>query len=275
MPDKLSRLRKALLGHYDIERELGRGGAAVVHLAQDLRHSRLVALKVLRAEVASALGPDRFLREIGIAARLSHPHILPLYDSGEVEGFLYYVMPYVESDSLEIRLANEGPLAVEESLRIVGEVTEALDYAHRHGIVHRDIKPGNVLFSDAHAVITDFGFARALTEAGGGLTPAGLAVGTPAYMSPEQANGWEDLDGRADIYSLACMLFEMLAGEPPFTAATPQAVIARHVGETPPSLRVVRPDITERVERAVMRALEKDREDRPGSGEEFRKDLSD
>ncbi len=172
-------------------------------------------------------------------------------------------------------MANEAPLAVEESLRIVGEVAEALDYAHRHGIVHRDIKPGNVLFSDAHAVITDFGFARALDEARGRLTPAGLAVGTPAYMSPEQASGWEDLDGRADIYSLACMLFEMLTGEPPFTAATPQAVIARHVGQTPPSLRVVRPDITERVERAVMRALEKDRKDRPGSGEEFRKDLSD
>lgn len=275
MPDKLSRLRKALLSHYDIERELGRGGAAIVHLAQDLRHSRLVALKVLRAEVASALGTDRFLREIGIAARLSHPHILPLYDSGEVEGFLYYVMPYVEGDSLEVRLANEGPLAVEESLRIAGEVAEALDYAHRHGIVHRDIKPGNVLFSDGHALITDFGFARALNEARGRLTPAGLVVGTPAYMSPEQARGWEDLDGRADIYSLGCMLFEMLTGEPPFTARTPQAVFARHVGETPSSIRVVRPEVSERVERAVMMALEKDRKDRPGSGEEFRKDLSD
>lgn len=274
MPDKLSRLRKALLSHYDIERELGRGGAAVVYLAQDLRHSRLVALKVLRAEVASVLGTDRFLREISIAARLSHPHILPLYDSGEVEGFVYYVMPYVEGDSLEVRLANEGPLAVEDSLRIASEVAEALDYAHRHGIVHRDIKPGNVLFSDGHALITDFGFARALNEARGRLTPAGLVVGTPVYMSPEQASGWEDLDGRADIYSLGCTLFEMLTGEPPFTATTPLAVLARHAGEMPPSIRVVRPEVSEQVERAVMMALEKDRKDRPGSGEEFRENFS-
>lgn len=273
MPDKLSRLRKALRSNYDIERELGQGGAAVVHLAQDLRHSRLVALKVLRAEVASVLGTDRFLREISIAARLSHPHILPLYDSGEVEGFVYYVMPYVEGDSLEVRLANEGPLAVEESLRIASEVAEALDYAHRHGIVHRDIKPGNVLFSDGHALITDFGFARALNEARGRLTPAGLVVGTPVYMSPEQASGWEDLDGRADIYSLGCMLFQMLTGEPPFTAVTPQAVLARHAGATPPSIRVVRPEVSEQVERAVMMALEKDRKDRPGSGEEFRENF--
>lgn len=274
MPDKLSRLRKALLSHYDIERELGRGGAAVVYLAQDLRHSRLVALKVLRAEVASVLGTDRFLREISIAARLSHPHILPLYDSGEVEGFVYYVMPYVEGDSLEVRLANEGPLAVDESLRIASEVAKALDYAHRHGIVHRDIKPGNVLFSDGHALITDFGFARALNEARGRLTPAGLVVGTPVYMSPEQASGWEDLDGRADIYSLGCTLFEMLTGEPPFTATTPLAVLARHAGEMPPSIRVVRPEVSEQVERAVMMALEKDRKDRPGSGEEFRENFS-
>ena len=274
MPDKLSRLRKALLSHYDIERELGRGGAAVVYLAQDLRHSRLVALKVLRAEVASVLGTDRFLREISIAARLSHPHILPLYDSGAVEGFVYYVMPYVEGDSLEVRLANEGRLAVDESLRIASEVAKALDYAHRHGIIHRDIKPGNVLFSDGHALITDFGFARALNEARGRLTPAGLVVGTPVYMSPEQASGWEDLDGRADIYSLGCTLFEMLTGEPPFTARTPLAVLARHAGEMPPSIRVVRPEVSEQVERAVMMALEKDRKDRPGSGEEFRENFS-
>ena len=274
MPDKLSHLRKALLSHYDIERELGRGGAAVVYLAQDLRHSRLVALKVLRAEVASVLGTDRFLREISIAARLSHPHILPLYDSGEVEGFVYYVMPYVEGDSLEVRLANEGRLAVDESLRIASEVAKALDYAHRHGIIHRDIKPGNVLFSDGHALITDFGFARALNEARGRLTPAGLVVGTPVYMSPEQASGWEDLDGRADIYSLGCTLFEMLTGEPPFTATTPLAVLARHAGEMPPSIRVVRPEVSEQVERAVMMALEKDRKDRPGSGEEFRENFS-
>ena len=271
--DKLARLKTALDEKYKIESEIGRGGAAVVYLAFDQKHRRRVAVKVLRPEVANALGPERFLREIEIAAQLTHPHILPLYDSGEAESFLFYVMPYIEGDTLEDRMVKEGRLTVSESLRIAVQVSDALDYAHRHDVIHRDIKPGNVLFADGHAVISDFGFARALNRASSDLTPTGLAVGTPAYMSPEQASGSEELDGRTDLYSLGCMLYEMLVGEPPFTAKTAQAVLARHAGETPPSMRVVRPEIPEHVEVAVNRALAKAKEDRWQTGDEMARAL--
>jgi len=230
---------------------------ATVFLAQDLKHGRPVALKVVHPELAAALGSDRFLREIGIAARLQHPHILPLYDSGEAGGFLYYVMPYVEGESLRDRLNREKQLSLEDTLRITGEVASALSYAHSHGVVHRDIKPENVMLSGGHAVVADFGIARAVTAAGDqSLTQTGTVVGTPAYMSPEQATGSE-IDGRSDQYSLACVTYEMLVGEPPFTGATPQAVMARHSLATASPPSIVRSTITPPVEDAIMRALAK------------------
>src|SRR5881227_369957 len=226
--DPLARVQAALAGRYTIERELGRGGMATVYLAQDRKHHRQVAIKVLKPELAAALGPERFLREIDTAARLNHPHILPLHDSGQAGGFLYYVMHYIEGESLRDRLEREGPLPLEDALRITRDVTSALSYAHSHDVVHRDIKPENILLSGGEAVVADFGIARALTAAGGdNLTTIGLAVGTPTYMSPEQAAGVAQLDGRSDIYSLGCVLYEMLAGEPPFTGPTAQAIIAR------------------------------------------------
>ncbi|MGH7644830.1 MAG: protein kinase domain-containing protein, partial [Gemmatimonadales bacterium] len=240
-----------------MQRELGRGGMATVFLAQDLKHRRPVALKVVHPELAAALGGDRFLREIEIAALLQHPHILPLYDSGEAGGFLYYVMPYVEGESLRDRLNREKQLSLEDTLRITGEVASALAYAHTHGVVHRDIKPENVMLSGGHAVVTDFGIARAVTAAGDqSLTQTGTVVGTPAYMSPEQATGSE-IDGRSDQYALACVAYEMLVGEPPFTGATPQAVMARHSLATASAPSIVRSTITPTVEDAIMRALAK------------------
>ncbi len=240
-----------------MQRELGRGGMATVFLAQDVKHNRPVALKVVHPELAAALGGDRFLREIEIAARLQHPHILPLYDSGEAGGFLYYVMPYVEGESLRDRLNRERQLSLEDTLRITGEVASALSYAHSHGVVHRDIKPENVMLSGGHAVVADFGIARAVTAAGDqSLTQTGTVVGTPAYMSPEQATGSE-IDGRSDQYALACVAYEMLVGEPPFTGATPQAVMARHSLATASPPSIVRNTITPPVEDAIMRALAK------------------
>ncbi len=240
-----------------MQRELGRGGMATVFLAQDVKHLRPVALKVVHPELAAALGGDRFLREIGIAARLQHPHILPLYDSGEAGGFLYYVMPYVEGESLRDRLNREKQLSLEDTLRITGEVASALSYAHSQGVVHRDIKPENVMLSGGHAVVTDFGIARAVTAAGDqSLTQTGTVVGTPAYMSPEQATGSE-IDGRSDQYALACVAYEMLVGEPPFTGATPQAVMARHSLATASAPSIVRSTITPSVDDAIMRALAK------------------
>src|SRR6059036_308605 len=212
MPDLLETLRDALVERYAVERELGRGGMATVFLAEDLKHQRPVAIKVLHSELAAALGSDRFLREIEIAARLQHPHILPLYDSGAATGFLYYVMPYVEGESLRDRLAREKQLPQEDALRIATEVAGALAYAHSRGIVHRDIKPENIMLSGGTAVVADFGIARAVTAAGEGqqLTQTGTIIGTPAYMSPEQATGNAEIDGRSDEYSLACVLYEML-----------------------------------------------------------------
>ncbi len=209
----LARLQQALADRYTIEREVGHGGMAVVYLAQDLKHHRPVAIKVLRPELAYAIGPERFLREIEIAARLSHPHILPLHDSGNADGVLYYVMPYVEGETLRDRLKREGKLGVEEAVRITSEMADALGYAHQAGLVHRDIKPENILIQAGHAVVSDFGIARAVSAAGTDkLTETGIAVGTPAYMSPEQSLGDSGLDARSDVYSLGCVLFEMLTG---------------------------------------------------------------
>src|SRR5437773_4853635 len=227
---------------------------ATVHLARDLKHGRPVAIKVLRPEIAAALGPERFLREIEVAARLTHPHILPLHDSGQASWFLYYVMPYIEGESLRDRLEREGPLPLEEALRITREVASALSYAHSHDVVHRDIKPENILLSGGEAVVADFGIARAITAAAGrNLTETGIALGTPGYMSPEQASGGGPIDGRSDVYSLACVLYEMLVGEPPYTGPSAQVVIAKRFTDPVPSARRPRGAISAALDAAVSR----------------------
>jgi tRNA A-37 threonylcarbamoyl transferase component Bud32/dienelactone hydrolase len=250
------RLTAALSQQYRIERELGRGGNATVYLAEDLKHRRKVAIKVLRPELATALGPERFLREIDLVAKLTHPHILTLHDSGTAAGFLFYVMPYVEGESLRDRLDREGQLPLEEALRITRDVAAALSHAHSYGVVHRDIKPENILLSAGEAVVADFGVARAMDAAGSEqLTKTGLSVGTPAYMSPEQASGEREVDPRTDLYGLGCVVYEMLAGDPPFTASTAQALMARKFVEPPPSLRAVRDTVSPMLEQAVLKAL--------------------
>jgi serine/threonine-protein kinase len=273
LTDVLSRLSAAFASHYAIERELGRGGMATVYLARDLKHHRRVALKVLRPELTIALGPDRFLREIEIAAQFAHPHIVPVFDSGEAEGFLYYVMPYVVGESLRSRLVREGQLPLEDAVEIACEVADALTYAHAHGIVHRDIKPENILLAEGHAVVADFGIARAISAASASyddrMTGAGLAIGTPLYMSPEQGAGHRQLDGRADLYSLGCVLYEMLAGEPPFIGPTPQAVINQHAQNSPEPLSEKRPGVPPEVEQVVTRALHKLPADRFASAADF------
>src|SRR2546422_370495 len=270
-----AQLRAALADRYALERELGRGGMATVYLARDLKHGRPVAIKVLRPEIAAALGPERFLREIEVAARLTHPHILPLHDSGQAAGFLYYVMPYIERESLRDRLEREGQLPLEEALRITREVASALSYAHSHDVVHRDIKPENILLSGGEAVVADFGIARAITQAGGrGLTETGIPVGTPAYMSPEQASGQSRIDGRADIYALGCTLYEMLAGDPPFLASTPQAVLARQSLDPVPRLHTVRQTVPSFVEQAITKALAKVPADRFATAAQFAEALT-
>src|SRR2546429_1779154 len=231
---------------------------ATVYLARDLKHGRLVAIRVLRPEIAAALGPERFLREIEVAARLTHPHILPLHDSGQAGGFLFYVMPYIEGESLRDRLEREGQLPVEEALRVTREVASALSYAHSHDVVHRDIKPENILLSGGEAVVADFGIARAITQAAGNkLTETGIPVGTPAYMSPEQASGAVPIDGRSDVYSLACVLYEMLVGEPPYTGPTAQVVIAKRFTDPVPSVRRLRDTIPPTMDAAITKALAK------------------
>src|SRR5260370_4120924 len=228
LADLLTRLQSALHRRYAVDRELGHGGMATVYLARDLKHDRAVALKVLRPELAMAVGSQRCLREIKIAARLQHPHILPLHDSGDASGFLYYVMPYVAGESLGDSLQRDGPMPVEEAVRLAREVAGALEYAHTQGIVHRDVKPANIMLQAGHAVVTDFGIARALSEAAGSqLTRTGIALGTPLYMSPEQAAG-DAVDGRSDVYSLGCTLYEMLSGRPPYAGSSSLAVLARH-----------------------------------------------
>lgn len=258
MADLLASLQAVLADRYTIERELGRGGMAVVFLAHDLKHQRPVAIKVLRPELSDLLGRERFLREIGIAAGLQHPSILALYDSGAATDLFYYVMPFVEGESLRQRLDREKQLPLDDALHIAREVGEALAYAHGHGIVHRDIKPANILLSGGHALVADFGIARAVSVAGGPqLTERGIAVGTPAYMSPEQAGGEDPVDGRSDLYALGCVLYEMLAGDPPFTGRTAQAIMARQLQERPPALSVVRPTVPPPIQGAIETALAK------------------
>ena len=273
--DDLSRLRTVLADRFDIQRELGRGGMATVYLARDRKLDRLVALKVLLPEIAAALGPARFLREIQIAAKLSHPHILQLYDSAEVDGRLFYVMPYVEGESLRQRLDREPRLPVAEAVRLAAEIAGALDYAHRQGIVHRDIKPENILLHTGQAIVADFGIARAVdaaaTDSAGGatLTATGVVIGTPLYMSPEQVVG-DPVDGRTDVYALGCVLYEMLAGAPPFTGRTAQAVLARHTVDPVPSVRQRRPEVPVELERTMAKALAKAPADRFPKASDFR-----
>jgi tRNA A-37 threonylcarbamoyl transferase component Bud32/tetratricopeptide (TPR) repeat protein len=249
-------LATALAGRYSIERELGAGGMATVYLARDVKHQRRVALKVLRPELASAVGPERFLREVTTTANLRHPHILPLFDSGEAAGVLYYVMPFVDGESLRDRLSREKQLPLADALQIMREVGDALDYAHGHGVVHRDIKPENILLENGHATVADFGIARAVTAAGAeSLTSTGLGIGTPLYMSPEQATAEKSVDGRSDQYALATVLYEMLAGEPPFTGPTAHAILARRLAAEVPSLSAVRRAVPPHVEQAIGRAM--------------------
>src|SRR5215212_656148 len=238
MPELLSRLQSALADRYRLDREAGAGGMATVYLAQDIRHDRRVAVKVLRPELAAVIGAERFLAEIKLTANLQHPHILPLFDSGEADGFLFYVMPFVEGDTLRDRLNREKQLAVPDAMRIADEVAAALDYAHRHGVVHRDIKPENILLHDGSALVADFGIALAASKAGGTrITETGMSLGTPHYMSPEQAMGQREITARSDVYALGAMTYEMLVGDPPFIGSTAQAIVAKVLTEkpTPPS----------------------------------------
>ena len=265
----LGQLAAALGDRYRLERELGQGGMAVVFLAEDLKHRRRVAIKLLKPELSAVLGSERFVREIAIAATLQHPHILPLYDSGQAGGLFYYVMPFVEGESLRQRLAREQQLPLDAALQITREVGSALQYAHEHGVVHRDIKPENIMLSGGHAVVADFGIARALDAASAEqLTRSGMVVGTPQYMSPEQAGG-AAVDGRTDQYSLACTLYEMLIGQPPFTGPSALAVIARHSVDPVPSLRVVRQTVPQAVEGAIIQAMAKVPADRFASIQRF------
>jgi serine/threonine-protein kinase len=275
MPDSLDRLKSAIGDHYLIERELGHGAMATVYLARDIQLQRDVAIKVLLPELGFVLGPERFRREIEVVTEMSHPHILSIYDSGEAEGELYYVMPYVAGESLRARLFRERQIPLDDALRIAAEVASALDHSHRHGVIHRDIKPENILLEDGRALVADFGIARAVNAIGKGkLTSTGVSIGTPTYMSPEQGMADPKLDGRTDIYSLGCVLYEMLAGSPPFTGRTTQALIARHSLDAVPSLSVVRQTIPEEVEEVVTRALAKVPSDRFSTAGEFAHALS-
>jgi len=270
MPSVPDRLRAALSDRYRVDAVIGAGGMAEVYRAHDLKHGRDVAVKVLRPELAYAVGADRFLREIATTATLRHPHILPLYDSGDADGVLYYVMPLVEGESLRSRLERDGRLPIDEALRITREVADALGYAHERGITHRDIKPENILLERDHAVVADFGIARAVAATGGErLTETGFAVGTPMYMSPEQAVGEPNLDGRSDLYSLGCVLYEMLAGAPPFTGATAVAMTHQHLMQRPAPVTAERPEVTAAVATALARVLAKDPAERPWPAARF------
>jgi tetratricopeptide (TPR) repeat protein len=274
VPDQLGELTAALADRYRVERELGHGGMANVYLAEDLKLQRSVAIKVLKPDLQAVVGPGRFLREIQITARLAHPNILPLLDSGRAAGLLYYVMPYMAGESLRDRLAREKQLPIAEAIQLAGEVADALQSAHEQGVVHRDIKPGNILLEAGHAVVSDFGIAHAISEAGGEtLTSSGIAVGTPGYMSPEQGSGEMSLDGRSDVYSLGCVLYEMLAGEPPFTGPSVQAIMSKQVLEPPPSIRVVRDTVSPALEAVTLKALAKLPADRFHDAGEFKQAL--
>jgi Tol biopolymer transport system component/tRNA A-37 threonylcarbamoyl transferase component Bud32 len=270
MTDVAARLESTLADRYRIERELGAGGMATVYLAEDVRHHRKVAIKVLHPELSAVLGPERFLKEIELTANLQHPHILPLFDSGNADGLLFYVMPYVEGETLRGRLEREQQLPVADALRIASEVADALEYAHKRGVVHRDVKPENILLHDGRPLVADFGIALAVQQAGGArMTQTGMSLGTPQYMAPEQAMGDKSVDHRADIYALGAITYEMLAGEPPFTGPNSQAIVAKVLTTDPTSLQVKRRSIPPHVEDAVLTALEKMPADRFGSAAEF------
>ena len=275
MADVLEQLRTGLADRYEVDRLVGEGGMATVFLARDKRHGRQVAIKTLRAELSVSIGADRFLREIQVAASLQHPNILGLYDSGDLDGILYYVMPFIEGESLRKRLDREQQLPLHDAVRIARESAEGLAYAHERGIVHRDIKPENILLQNGHALVADFGIARALDAAGEKLTQTGMAVGTPHYMSPEQSLGADHADGRSDVYSLACVLYELLAGQPPFDGPNSRAIMARHAMEQVPSIQVVRQTVPDDLEDAVMQALEKTPADRYQTMSEFADVLAD
>src|SRR5687767_15554517 len=266
----ISSLGAALQDRYTIEREIGRGGMATVYLARDIRHNRPVALKVLNPELGAVLGVERFLGEIEVTANLQHPNLLPLFDSGEANGLLFYVMPYVEGESLRARLDREKQLPVDEAVRISSAIAGALSYAHRHNVIHRDLKPENILMQEGQPLIADFGIALAVSNAGGArITQTGLSLGTPQYMSPEQATGDRAIDGRTDLYSLGAITYEMLTGDAPHTGSTSQAIIARLLTERPRSIRTARSAVPEYVEAAVERALEKLPADRWATAKEF------
>ncbi len=273
--DPASRLAAALADRYRIERELGAGGMATVYLAADLRHERNVALKVLRPELAAVIGADRFLKEIKVTANLQHPHILGLIDSGEVDGLLWYAMPFVQGESLRDRLQREKQLPIADALRIASEVAAALDYAHRHGVIHRDIKPENILLHDGSALVADFGIALAASSAGTRMTETGMSLGTPHYMSPEQAMGEREITARSDVYALGCITYEMLTGDPPFTGSTAQAIVAKVITERAHALSTQRHTIPPHVEAAVLTALEKLPADRFATAAEFAAALVD
>ena len=276
MSDAVARLNAALEGRYRIESELGEGGMATVYLAKDLKHNRNVALKVLKPELAAVVGAERFLAEIQVTANLQHPHILPLHDSGETEGFLFYVMPYVEGDTLKDRLDREHQLPVDDAVHIATDMAEALDYAHRQGVIHRDIKPANVLMLEGKPVISDFGIALAVGAAGGGrLTETGLSLGTPHYMSPEQAMGDQNVGPQTDTYALGCVLYEMLVGEPPFTGPNAQAVLGQIITSEAVSATEKRASIPSNVDAAIRKALEKLPADRFMSAQDFVRALGD
>lgn len=275
MSNPLDSLKAALEGRYDIEGVLGEGGMATVYLANDRKHHRQVAIKILKSELTASLGPERFLREVRLTAGLDHPHIVPLLDSGAAGGFLYYVMPFVEGESLRDRLDREKQLPLDDALRISHQVADALDYAHGQGVIHRDVKPENILLSAGHARVSDFGIARAVTAAGDeALTGTGMAIGTPTYMSPEQASGERDVDARTDIYSLACVTYEMLTGDPPYLGSTPAAILSKKLVEEAPSPRIVRDSLPGPAEAAIMKALAKVPADRYASASAFAQELT-
>src|SRR6185436_1144511 len=278
----IQRIRELLAPAYTVDRELGRGGMATVYLAQDAKHYRVVALKVLHPDLAANVGTKRFLREIRVVARLNHPHILPLFDSGEAEGYLYYVMPHVDGESLRDRLEREQQLPVAEAVRHALGLSAALGYAHRQGVIHRDIKPENVMLYEGEALVMDFGIAKSTMRTSSGSTSGGLLIGPPAYVSPEQAAVSSDADGRSDQYSLAVVLYEMLAGERPFAGVSPSEAFAKRFKEAPPPIRQLREDAPPEVEIALTRALDPDPDERypdmasfaqalrwPGAGPEF------
>jgi serine/threonine-protein kinase len=276
MPDTITRLNAALEGRYRIERQLGEGGMATVYLADDLKHERQVALKVLKPELAAVVGADRFLAEIKTTANLQHPHILPLHDSGVADSFLFYVMPYVQGETLRDRLEREKQLPVDEAVRMAIDVAEALHAAHQQGVIHRDVKPANILLSGGRPLVADFGIALAVSAAGGGrLTETGLSMGTPYYMSPEQASADRDPSATSDVYSLGCVLYEMLVGEPPYTGGSAQAVLAKILTEDARAATRIRPSIPTNIDGAVRRALEKLPADRFATADAFARALAD